>query len=413
MNIELTSLSYSSSGGAGQVASSLHTHFSKINNITSNFEHLTESNLRQEPFQDSNLLLTTILDNYLIKKQNFEPLFSLCRGINSKTKLLSNIKSDSILHIHWGTGLINEKTKKAILSLKLKIIWTLHDMEPYTGGCHYSMDCKNYAIACSNCPAVKAIFRKKVENNFNEKMRFLGILENMIFVSPSLWGKNKIGQNPSLRNKEVYVIPNPVDEIFFHSQERTVIRREMNISESDFVIGFVADSIDNPLKNFKEFASIITKLKIGKNQKVTILIIGQFKEKYFFRPDVKVIYLNRIYDKIKLKSYYTCFDILLSTSKAETFGLTIAESNAVGTIALVRAGTAAEELVKDFETGFIYHDIDLACKIIEDLMVNESKRLNMGEIAKIQANKIWRINTVGQQYIDLYLKMLSKNKDNN
>ena len=187
----------------------------------------------------------------------------------------------------------------------------------------------------------------------------------------------------------------------------------MNLSESDFVIGFVADSIDNPLKNFKEFASIINKLKIGKNQKVTILIIGQFKEKYFFRPDVKVIYLNRIHDKIKLKSYYTCFDILLSTSKAETFGLTIAESNAVGTIALVRAGTAAEELVKDFETGFIYHDIDLACKIIEDLMVNESKRLNMGEIAKIQANKIWRINTVGQQYIDLYLKMLSKNKDNN
>ena len=274
MNIELTSLSYSSAGGAGQVASSLHNHFSKINNITSSFEHLTETNLRREPFQDSNLLLTTILDNYIIKKQNFEPLFSLYRRNNSKTKLLSNIKSDSILHIHWGTGLINEKTKKAISSLKLKIIWTLHDMEPYTGGCHYSMDCKNYATACSNCPAVKAIFRKKVENNFNEKMIFLDSLENMVFVSPSLWGKNKIDQNPSLRNKEVYVIPNPVDEIFFNSQERKLVRREMNLSESDFVIGFVADSIDNPLKNFKEFASIINKLIIGKNQKVTILIIA-------------------------------------------------------------------------------------------------------------------------------------------
>lgn len=38
-----------------------------------------------------------------------------------------------------------------IARIKAPIIWSLHDMWAFTGGCHYDEECKGYEKECGNC----------------------------------------------------------------------------------------------------------------------------------------------------------------------------------------------------------------------------------------------------------------------
>ncbi|RLD83483.1 MAG: glycosyl transferase group 1, partial [Bacteroidetes bacterium] len=55
------------------------------------------------------------------------------------------IKEADIIHIHWfNQGFLSLKNLKRLIALNKPIVWTLHDMWAFTGGCHYSGDCENY-----------------------------------------------------------------------------------------------------------------------------------------------------------------------------------------------------------------------------------------------------------------------------
>ena len=45
-----------------------------------------------------------------------------------------------ILQLHWVSTFVDYREFFSRISRKLPIVWTLHDMNPFTGGCHYSGD---------------------------------------------------------------------------------------------------------------------------------------------------------------------------------------------------------------------------------------------------------------------------------
>ena len=62
------------------------------------------------------------------------------------------IQEADIIHIHWiNFGFLSLKSLKKIFQLGKPIVWTLHDMWTFTGGCHYSYDCEKYKTNCKNC----------------------------------------------------------------------------------------------------------------------------------------------------------------------------------------------------------------------------------------------------------------------
>ncbi|NEQ24074.1 MAG: glycosyltransferase, partial [Microcoleus sp. SIO2G3] len=55
-----------------------------------------------------------------------------------------------VINLHWiNAGYIKIET---IANLKRPIVWTLHDMWAFTGGCHYNQDCDRYTASCGACP---------------------------------------------------------------------------------------------------------------------------------------------------------------------------------------------------------------------------------------------------------------------
>ena len=128
------------------------------------------------------------------------------------------------------------------LSANYPIVFTLHDMRILTGGCHYSLGCKNYLQNCENCPAVFA-FKKYVSKEFKiQKSTFLK-MKNIAIVTPSKWLLNEV-ENSYLADiaNQINYIPN-VSEI-----ETTNYQKEIN---PILQIVFIADDISEEKKGLR------------------------------------------------------------------------------------------------------------------------------------------------------------------
>ena len=87
---------------------------------------------------------------------------------------LPEFQQADVIHLHWiNQGMLSLNTIRKILTSGKPVVWTMHDMWPCTGICHYARECKNYEQECHHCPYIYGgvgkkdlstrIFRKKKE----------------------------------------------------------------------------------------------------------------------------------------------------------------------------------------------------------------------------------------------------------
>ena len=65
------------------------------------------------------------------------------------------VRDSDIIILHWINRFIGYKNIENILQMGKPVIWVMHDMWPFTGGCHYSGECSGYEKECVNCPYIK------------------------------------------------------------------------------------------------------------------------------------------------------------------------------------------------------------------------------------------------------------------
>ena len=54
---------------------------------------------------------------------------------------LEAVKNADTVILHWVNSFVSCNTVKKLASMK-PVIWVMHDMWPYTGGCHYDYGCR-------------------------------------------------------------------------------------------------------------------------------------------------------------------------------------------------------------------------------------------------------------------------------
>lgn len=111
------------------------------------------------------------------KLQKYKPLGKWSGGISFNNLVNdSSIEKADVIYLHW----VNNRTLSVeeigrLLKLGKPIILYLHDMWPFTGGCHYSFDCEKYVSQCSNCNILcstkendisYAVFKRKIKHFF-------------------------------------------------------------------------------------------------------------------------------------------------------------------------------------------------------------------------------------------------------
>jgi len=57
-----------------------------------------------------------------------------------------------LVHLHWVAGFVDYRAFLPAVARRCPIVWTLHDMNPFTGGCHLDDGCGRHAFGCGRCP---------------------------------------------------------------------------------------------------------------------------------------------------------------------------------------------------------------------------------------------------------------------
>ncbi len=147
--------SFQNNGGAARAAYrtflGVKTHYKTVKYLTLLKEDSAPDVIGQTGFRGILVKIFTRLDRLplIFYPRRLSSTFSPAFWANPLRIPLKNFKP-KLVHFHWvGAGMLRiEELSK----IKAPIVWTLHDMWGFTGGCHYSGECDAFKTGCGCCP---------------------------------------------------------------------------------------------------------------------------------------------------------------------------------------------------------------------------------------------------------------------
>ncbi|HMP78402.1 MAG TPA: glycosyltransferase [Pirellulaceae bacterium] len=165
------------------------------------------------------------------------------------TRLPPLFSSQAIAHLHWIAYLADYPTFFGTIPTAVPIVWTMHDMNPIIGGCHFSGGCDRFVVGCGNCPQVINPRPDDVSRvSYSVKQRALRHRQIHV-VSPSRWLLRLAQQSPIWPNDTAFsLVRYGIDTNVFHPIDCRVARQQLGLDQSPVIIGFAADQLLNPRK---------------------------------------------------------------------------------------------------------------------------------------------------------------------
>lgn len=325
---------------------------------------------------------------------------------------LDNVDFD-LLHMHWvGESFVNFTEFKNITT---PVVWTLHDCFAFTGICTYFEDCYKFETHCGNCPQLHSEIERDYSYEIFEqkKDRYNNI--DFHIVCPSYWLAREASKSHLLSRYPIIVIPNGIDTQFFSPKDKSKAKISLNINPEKLVILFGGISIGRDTRKgghlLVEALSHLRKIfKDAEN--IELLILGVNSSDIDF--NFKATFLGYVDDESIMLKAYSAADVTVVPSMYENLPTVIMESMACGTpVAAFDIGGNSDMIVHR-ENGYLskpYDVKDLAEGIKYCLENNEESILGKNARKKILTN--FRIEDVTQRYIDLYKKILDKERNEN
>jgi glycosyltransferase involved in cell wall biosynthesis len=312
------------------------------------------------------------------------------------------MKDVDIVHLHWIPGIIS---LKQILKIDKPVVYTLRDMWPYTGGCHYANQCDKYLIDCNKCSAFSSEsdwYSTRISSKqHNLKKQFLN-KDNVWICGISDWISNQLKECKWMTNEKIMVIQNGVDFSLFTHFEKMHARKCLQIEHAGFLIGFCAQDISDPVKGLQD---VIEDFSGFEDKYLKLLTFGNNSRNLRHGNIIKHIPFST---KHEVKSYfYSSLDLLIVPSRMEAFGKVAIEAMHFGVPALTFDDIGTAGLIVNSESGFLANRLTgmkNALKEIISIVPSDMSEIRNNSIARASQ---FNINKCANNYISLYDKMLN------
>lgn len=411
-------ISTSDTGGAAKAALRLHIELlrKKINSKVLVLDQNSSNGKEVYPFFQSYSKLNKAIDFF---KRHIVPAIN-SRKLKGKTATYEIFsfensfidvtkhplyKEADIIHLHFISEFIDYKSffKKN----QKPAIWTLHDMNTYTGGCHYSAECIKFYDSCFECPQLRGTKNNNLSLKI-QKTKIEALKKNnfMTIVSPSEWIFKTASKSKILKNKNHIKINHGIDLNLYKPRNKEYCRDLFNIPRDEKVVLFIAEDFSRDNKGFDVLLNSIK--KCGKS--IKLCTVGKLEKS--ISNEFNHVHLGYIYDDLLLSQVYSMADITVIPSIYESFSLTTQESLSCGTPVIAFNNSGPGELIKNNVTGFttIVGDIQEMVAKIKELLFNESILKEFSHSARVDVEKRFDISNRANDYVDEYKKLINKTK---
>ena len=323
---------------------------------------------------------------------------------NRQSKIFNQF---DLIHLHWiSSGFISNQL---LSSLKKPMIWTLCDMWPITGGCHYSGTCDGFKNECGKCPLIKS---KKIKDiSYQNLLRKRSAIESkkIFIVGKSKWMSDQASKSMIFRNARIETIGNIVNTSIFSPK---INHNFIKSARKKIGVGGL-NYLNLSRKNTIDLDSLFKELHKNNFDVVLFGVDANSKHLTSYMRDcinrniLKVIKENR--DPVALNKIYHEFDVYIHTAKFENLSNQILEilSSGIPVIAFNVGGNP--DLVINDWNGFLLKSTELGniIQILKDLS-NPLTYSRFSQNARRHVIKNYSTDIIINKYLDLYNEILKK-----
>jgi glycosyltransferase involved in cell wall biosynthesis len=234
-------------------------------------------------------------------------------------EMFEKFPKPDVWNLHWVSWFLDWGNLLPWMAEQAPIVWTLHDLNPLRGIWHYEPQ-----------PEERTPERLKYEAEAMEiKRRALAKVpkDRITFVGPSKWMVEECRKSPVTAGFRAEHIPYGLDTQIFRARPKQRIREIFGIPESDFVIGFVADSVNDPRKGMHLLMEAIKELPTS-NSNLHLIAVGSGK---FDNLGLLCTHVGGIHNDVLISHIYSACDVFVCPSTQDNLPNTVLEALACGT----------------------------------------------------------------------------------
>jgi glycosyltransferase involved in cell wall biosynthesis len=330
-------------------------------------------------------------------------------GTDISTK--PDILDADILHLHWtNSGYLSVKNIKQLFETGKPIVWTLHDMWSFTGGCHYSGQCDHFINQCGNCWMLRNPGDKDISfSGWMRKADLYTAAKNIVFVTCSHWLADVARTSSLLKNFRIETIPNPIDVNIFTYKDKQTARIKWEISPSAKIVLFGAANILDKRKGFTYLIEALNDLKNNYPdvENLEVVIFGKNKSFDVHELPFKAYELDIIKSQQDLAELYSLADVFVTPAIADNLPNTIMEALSCGTPVVAFNTGGIPDMVEHKKNGYLAgfkSAADFAAGIHYILTSDKKDELALNARKKVLNNFTNEI--VAQKYMAVYQSIL-------
>ena len=242
--------------------------------------------------------------------------------------LMNQLPDADLYHLHWVSGFLD--LPSFFEKLDKPVVWTLHDMNPFTGGCHYDNGCGRFAGTCGACPQLEAEQESDLSREvYSRKQKAISAFpnESLRVAADSHWLAEEAARSGIFGGKEIETIHYGLDHELFAPGCKHSARKELELASGTPVVLFGAHQVSHARKGL----DILRKALSILDPSISGMCLVTFGDGDIEPlPGMEQRHLGPVWDDRKLARVYHAADLFVIPSRQEAFGQTCMEAMACG-----------------------------------------------------------------------------------
>jgi glycosyltransferase involved in cell wall biosynthesis len=323
-------------------------------------------------------------------------------------RLAGQLPPHDLVHLHWVSGLLDFPSFFENLPRDTPLVWTLHDMNLLTGGCHYDGACGRFTSACGRCPQLQSSRDDDVSRRILRGKRSIlaGVAPDRLrIVCTSHWLAEEARRSAVLGGRfRIDVIPGAVDTDVFKPLDQATARRILGIPEGVDVLLFVAH---DPRIRRKGLHCLQESLgQLDESRDLLLVSLGRGVPDLF--PGVAHTHLGYVGQDRLLSLAYSAADLFVIPSLQDNNPTTVLEALACGTPVLGFDVGGIPDMVRPGTSGRLVpaEDANALAAAITEMLDDREELRRLGTEARALALREYTMAMQASRYEALYAELL-------
>jgi glycosyltransferase involved in cell wall biosynthesis len=325
----------------------------------------------------------------------------------------ARFQSLDVINLQWIAGFVDYREFFQAVPPRVPVVWTLRDMNIFTGGCHYDAGCERFTERCGACPQLGSTREDDLSRGVWRRKRdaFESLDERRLhIVTPSRWMAGEVRRSSLLGDRfAVSVIPNGVNTDEFAPRDRAAARSILGIPQEALVVLFVAYSVAPRRKGFALLIEALRRLEDVPN--LFLLSVGSGTPPRDL--PLPQLHLGNVAQNRFLSTAYSAADLYVIPSLQDNLPSTVLEAMACGTPVVGFDTGGVAEMVQPGRTGALspVEDVSALAGNMERLLADPEGRAQMAEHSRQRVLEEFSMELYVRRYEELYERLTRPRAD--